>query len=133
MLFDYTITALMFPAVPIMLLVYGNRFSTLSKIIRTLHDQYLCERQVYSEIDAELDALQKRVTLMRAAQFLAGLGFLLNMLTMFALYFENQVLSKVIFGLCMVSIILSILLYMREIQVSVRALRIHIADLDSRK
>ena len=33
---------------------------------------------------------------MRGAQLLAGIGFLLNMVTMFALYLENQFLARVI-------------------------------------
>ena len=35
---DYTVTALMFPAIPLLMSVYSNRFHTLSKLIRELHD-----------------------------------------------------------------------------------------------
>ena len=31
---DYTVTALMFPAIPLLMSVYGNRFHTLSNLIR---------------------------------------------------------------------------------------------------
>ena len=36
---DYTVAALMFPAIPLMMTMYSNRFHTLSGLIRKLHDQ----------------------------------------------------------------------------------------------
>ena len=36
---DYTVAALMFPAIPLMMTMYSNRFHTLSGLIRNLHDQ----------------------------------------------------------------------------------------------
>ena len=36
---DYTVTALMFPAIPLMMTMYSNRFHTLSSLIRKIHDQ----------------------------------------------------------------------------------------------
>ena len=35
---DYTVTALMFPAIPLLMSVYANRFHTLSNLIRKIHD-----------------------------------------------------------------------------------------------
>jgi hypothetical protein len=127
---DYTIIALMFPAIPIMLIVYGNRFARVSGLIRKLHDKHEFKKPISGHFEKELETLKKRVALMRGAQLLAGIGFLLNMVTMFALYLENQFLARVIFGLCMIFMILSIFLYMREVQISARALEIHLSDLD---
>jgi len=36
---DYTVAALMFPAIPLMMTMYSNRFHTLSGLIRNLHDK----------------------------------------------------------------------------------------------
>ena len=33
--------ALLFPAIPLMMITYGNRYSSLSKLIRDLHDKAL--------------------------------------------------------------------------------------------
>ena len=41
---DYTVAALMFPAIPLMMTMYSNRFHTLSALIRKLHDQYTFEK-----------------------------------------------------------------------------------------
>ena len=40
---DYTITALMFPAIPLTMSIYSNRFHTLSSLIRKLHDEFVFE------------------------------------------------------------------------------------------
>ena len=41
---DYTVTALMFPAIPLIMTVYSNRFHTLSALIRKIHDEYVFEK-----------------------------------------------------------------------------------------
>ena len=42
---DYTVAALMFPAIPLMMTMYSNRYHTLSALIRRLHDQYIFEKR----------------------------------------------------------------------------------------
>ena len=42
---DYTVAALMFPAIPLMMTMYSNRFHTLSALIRKIHDQYTFEKK----------------------------------------------------------------------------------------
>ena len=42
---DYTVAALMFPAIPLMMTMYSNRFHTLSGLIRNLHDQLIFEKK----------------------------------------------------------------------------------------
>ena len=42
---DYTVAALMFPAIPLMMTMYSNRFHTLSALIRQLHDKYTFEKK----------------------------------------------------------------------------------------
>ena len=46
---DYTVTALMFPAIPLIISVYSTRFHTLSALIRKLHDEYVFQKQIPSE------------------------------------------------------------------------------------
>ena len=43
---DYTVTALMFPAIPLLMSVYANRFHTLSNLIRKIHDEYVWEKHI---------------------------------------------------------------------------------------
>ena len=43
---DYTVAALMFPAIPLMMTMYSNLFHTLSALIRQLHDKFAFEKKV---------------------------------------------------------------------------------------
>ena len=51
---DYTVTALMFPAIPLLMSVYGNRFHTLSNLIRKIHDEYVWEKHIPPEWEKQL-------------------------------------------------------------------------------
>ena len=46
---DYTVTALMFPAIPLLMSVYSNRFHSLSILIRQLHDEHVYEKHIPHE------------------------------------------------------------------------------------
>ena len=46
---DYTVTALMFPAIPLLMSVYSNRFHSLSILIRQLHDEHVYEKHIPAE------------------------------------------------------------------------------------
>ena len=60
---DYTVTALMFPAIPLLMNVYGNRFHTLSALIRKIHDEYIWEKHIPHEWEKQLINLNGRVKL----------------------------------------------------------------------
>ena len=48
---DYTVAALMFPAIPLMMTMYSNRFHTLSGLIRKLHDQITFDKLADGKIE----------------------------------------------------------------------------------
>ena len=60
----------------------------------------------------------------------AAFGFLFNMLTVFALYLESLIVARVIFGTCCLSMMISIIFFIREIQISTKALKLHLSDMD---
>ncbi len=62
---DYTVTALMFPAIPLLMSVYGNRFHTLSDLIRKIHDEYVWEKHIPPEWEKQLINLNGRVKWLR--------------------------------------------------------------------
>ena len=126
---DYTITALMFPAIPLLMSVYGNRFHTLSSLIRKLHDEYVWEKHIPPEWEKQLINLNGRVKLLKYTVAFASFGFLFNMLTVFALYFDRIFEARVIFGSCCISMIISIIFFLREIQLSTKALKLHLSDM----
>ena len=127
---DYTVTALMFPAIPLLMGVYSNRFHTLSNLIRRLHDEHVYEKHIPPEWKKQFLNLSNRITLLRWTILFAAFGFLFNMLTVFALYMDELLLARVIFGSCCLSMIISILFFIREIHISTNALKLHMSDMD---
>jgi hypothetical protein len=52
------------------------------------------------------------------------------MLTVFALYLNEIFAARIIFGSCCLSMMISIIVFMREIHVSTNALKLHMSDMD---
>ena len=127
---DYTVTALMFPAIPLLMGVYSNRFHTLSNLVRKLHDEHVYEKHIPPEWKKQFLNLSNRITLLRWTIMFAAFGFLFNMLTVFALYMDELLLARIIFGSCCLSMIISIVFFIREIHISTNALKLHMSDMD---
>ena len=127
---DYTVTALMFPAIPLLMGVYSNRFHTLSNLIRKLHDEHVYEKHIPPEWKKQFLNLNNRIILLRWTILFAAFGFLFNMLTVFALYMDELLLARIIFGSCCLSMIISIIFFIREIHISTNALKLHMSDMD---
>ena len=119
----------MFPAIPLLMSVYSNRFHTLSALIRKLHDEYVFEKHIPPEWKKQLQNLNGRVNLLKYSIGFATFGFLFNMLTVFALYLEKVFEARLIFGTCCISMIISIIFFIREIQLSTKALNLHLSDM----
>ena len=74
---DYTVAALMFPAIPLMMTMYSNRFHTLSALIRKIHDQYTFEKKIPPEWENQLHVLNKRTNYLKYVMGLLLLDFYL--------------------------------------------------------
>jgi len=128
---DYTVTALMFPAIPLLMNIYSNRFHSLSKLIRELHDEHVYENHVPHEWKKkQFINLSGRITLLRWTIMFAAFGFLFNMMTVLGLYLNEIFVARLIFGSCCLSMIISILFFIREIHISTNALKLHMSDMD---
>ncbi len=119
----------MFPAIPLIMTVYSNRFHTLSALIRKLHDEHVFEKHIPPEWEKQLKNLSQRINYLKYAIGAASLGFLFNMLTVLGLYLETVLLARLIFATCCISMIISILLFLLEIFLSTHALKLHLSDM----
>ena len=126
---DYTVTALMFPAIPLLMSVYGNRFHTLSNLIRKIHDEYVWEKHIPPEWEKQLMNLSGRVKWLKYTLACASFGFLFNMLTVFALYLNMIFLARIIFGSCCLAMIVSVIFFIRDIHLSTETLKLHLSDM----
>ena len=127
---DYTVVALMFPAIPLIMNVYSTRFHTLSALIRKIHDEYVFEKHTPPEWKDQLKNLNDRIGVLKYSIMFGAFGFLFNMVTVFALYLDELFIARIIFGSCCLSIMISIIFFIREIQISTNALKLHMSDMD---
>ena len=127
---DYTVTALMFPAIPLLMNIYSNRFHSLSKLIRELHDEHVYENHVPPEWQKQFINRSGRINLLRWTIIFAAFCFLFNMLTVLGLYLNEILIARLIFGSCCLSMIISIVFFIKEIHVSTNALKLHMSDMD---
>ncbi len=125
---DITTPALLFPAVTLLMLAYTNRFNTLATIIRNLHGKYQADRN--ANLLAQIANLRYRVYLIRNMQILGVASLLLCVVSMFALFEGWLVGGQWSFSAALILMILSMLLSLRELQVSVGALELLLGELE---
>ena len=130
---DYTVAALMFPAIPLMMTMYSNRFHTLSALIRQLHDKFTFDKKIPPELEKQLHVLNKRTNYLKYVMGFSSFGFLFNMLTVLLLYLNLTFYARLSFALCCVCMIISIFLFLQEVRMSNEALKYHLSDMDSMK
>ncbi|RUA35692.1 MAG: DUF2721 domain-containing protein [Bacteroidetes bacterium] len=123
-----TTPALLFPAISLLLLAYTNRFLALANLIRSLHAQYMTEKDL--KIKAQISNLKKRVILIRNMQLLGISSLFFCVVSMFTIYQEYQMAGSIIFGFSLVLLMISLLLSIIEIQISVKALNIQMGDIE---
>lgn len=123
-----TTPALLFSAISLILLAYTNRFLAYASVVRNLHSQF--KNDPTTLLLGQINNLRKRLNLTRAMQILGFTSLLLCVLCMFLIYVAWQTWAEIIFGIALVMLIASLALSVREIQISVRALDLHLSDME---
>jgi hypothetical protein len=126
-----TTPALLFSAISLILLAYTNRFLAYASIVRNLHA--LFKKDPTKILLGQINNLRKRLYLTRTMQILGISSLLFCVLSMFLIYVEYQTSAEVIFGIALLLLITSLALSIREIQISVRALDLHLSDMEGLK
>ena len=126
--FNLTTPGLLFSAISLLLLAYTNRFLSIANLIRTLHRNYLETNDKGAK--AQIKNLQKRIRLIKNMQLLGIASLFLSVFCMVALFAGWILLGKILFGLSLILLLISLGMMMIEIQVSVTALNIQLNDLD---
>jgi len=123
-----TTPALLFSAISLLLLAYTNRFLAYANVVRNLHERF--KEKSDSLIIGQIQNLRKRLVLTRTMQLLGIASLLLCVLCMFLVYIELQLFAEIVFGIALVLLILSLAISIREIQISVKALDLHLSDME---
>ena len=123
-----TTPALLFSAISLLLLAYTNRFLAYANVVRNLHAHYKENRDAI--LVGQIQNLRKRLKLTRTMQLLGIGSLLLCVLCMFLIYIDLQLFAETVFGIALVMLIVSLAISVREIQISVKALDLHLGDME---
>ena len=123
---DLTTPALLFSAISLIMLAYTNRFLSYAGLVRALKDQ----KSHSSVTAAQIANLRKRLYLTRAMQVTGIASLLLCVVSMFFIYIQLYLASVYIFGFALILLIISLAISVYEIYISVKALEIHLNDMD---
>ena len=128
---DLTTPSLLFSAISLMLLAYTNRFLSYASVVRALKEKH---QQTHDPKDiAQIANLRKRLYLTRSMQILGILSLLLCVIAMFFIYVSWQVFAAWIFGIALLLLAASLCVCIWEINISVKALEIHLEDISSKE
>ncbi len=126
---DLTTPALFFPAISLLFLSYTNKFLALSSLIRSLHSSYKANPD-QPHLSGQIANLRQRLMLIKHMQGAGILSFILCVIDMFLLYLGMNYWAMLVFGACLLSLLLSLLLCAAEIHISTRALDLQMHDME---
>ena len=131
---DILIIGVLFPAIPLMMVNFGNRYTVLANLIRHLHDEVI--RDSVSPTDAErfllqISRLRDRLRLIGLIQTCAAVAFILALAAMIAAYFDENAVASIMFLTSITLLMASMALFTREIQIANTALDVHLSDLET--
>jgi hypothetical protein len=128
---DLTTPAVLFPAVSLLLLAYTNRFLALASVIRKLHaDNKAAPNPAYI---GQIENLRWRIRIVRNMQFCGVLSLLFCTVCMFLLFCHLIMAAEIVFTFSLLAMIVSLVMSLVEIQSSVRALDLHLQDIEHPK
>ena len=135
--------AALFPAIPLMMINYANRYSSLSTLVRKIHDDLIENRSSKGELYVkryleQIYILRKRLLLNRTFQTLGAASFFINLISFF---FGLRLITKTpdpsmvtmfiyFYVAALIIFAISIALFIVELQLAATALNKHIEDLE---
>ena len=126
--FNLTTPGLLFPAISLLLLAYTNRFLALASVIRQLMRDYKADP--HPTHLGQIHNLRRRIRLTRNMQFAGVASLLMCTICIFLLFYGEDLVAEVIFAMALLSMIYSLVLSLMEIQISVKALDLHLEHLE---
>lgn len=125
--FTLTTPALLFSAISLILLAFTNRFVAYTQVVRNLHKQYI--ESPTTVLKGQIFNLRKRLYLIRTMQILGVTSLFLCVITMFLIFIGSATIGAWIFGVALLLLCTSLAISIWEIQISVKALEIHLSSM----
>ena len=134
--FNLTYAAFLFPAIPLMMLTFGNRWIAISKLIRQMHYDFLDKKKKRSESASkyltQINILNLRLQYVKYMQLFSGISFILNLLTIL-LGINGNNYSKYLFSLALIFFSFALFIFLIEINLSSKALKTHLEDIEDKE
>ena len=134
--FEPSMPVMLLPAITFLMISFGTRFTVISNLIRKIHDESsektITKTKDYrNRINSEISALNTRLLLTQVLQVAAGLSFLLSVISVLLILLNYENLSLTFFISGLIALVISIILFIIEITISSRSLRVHITDVEN--
>lgn len=119
-----------FSTIPLVMVNFGNRYTVFTNLIRQLHDEVICKNELPN--DAEHFLLQiNRLHLIGIIRSSAVMALVLAPTAMIATYFEEPNIAIRMFLCTFTLLVISMLLFSREIQIANTPLDFDLSDLET--
>ena len=134
--FEPSMPVMLLPAITFLMISFGTRFTVISNLIRKIHDESsektITKTKDYrNRINSEISALNTRLLLTQVLQVTAGLSFLFSVVSVLLILLNIENLSLTFFISGLIALVISIILFIIEITISSRSLRLHITDVEN--
>ena len=123
-----TTPSILFPAISLLMLAYTNRFLALANVIRMLSQRYRAEGS--SVVKRQLENLRRRIMLIRWMQALGISSLIACTCSVSVMLLGFKQLGGILFAVSLLLMLISLLLCLREITLSGRALEIELEDME---
>ena len=123
-----TTPALLCSAISLILLAYTIRFLAYSALIRSLHEKNKVDPSEL--LRSQIANIRKRLYLTKNMQIAGVASLFLCVGTMFLIFVGWNVIAVWVFGVALIMMILSLGISIYEIQISVKALNLHLSDME---
>ena len=131
--FELTYAAFLFPAIPLMMISFNNRYTSLSRLIRKIHDEFINKKISKNDKSAmrylaQINILNKRLVYVKLMQLFFWSFFFFNLLTILIGIYEIKS-SVIFFIIALILFCIAIIVFLIEIHLSSKALKTHLEDL----
>ena len=131
----FLLPAALFPAIPLMMISFGNRYMSMASLIRKIHDEVIAKKltrkdKATNRYLKQIAVLRKRLVLNRATSTLAAISFIANLIAMYFVYTNDVFMFATMFVGSLIAFGTSLILYVVELQLSTTALDTHLQDLE---
>ncbi len=133
--FQLTYAAFLFPAIPLMMLTFGNRWIAISKLIRQMHADFIDKKnrnEAAKKYLTQIKILNLRLQYVKYMQLFSGLAFIFNLFSILVGIFDIMI-TPYLFSFAIILFSLALCIFIVEINLSSKALKTHLEDIEDQK